>query len=75
MSDDPLGLDPMTYSVMSKCHHANNAARQAMQKARKAEILRLCALLAGAMPGSSGIALGRTRYGRCRYEALLQDSL
>ena len=26
MSDDPLGLDPMTYSVMSKCHHANNAA-------------------------------------------------
>ena len=65
MSDDPLGLDPMTYSVMSKCHHANNAVRRAMRSAEEAEILRLCALLAGAMPGSSGSRSRRTRYGRC----------
>ena len=57
MSDDPLGLDPMTYSVMSKCHHANNAARRAMRSAEEAEILRLCALLAGALPGEFRIAL------------------
>ena len=57
MSDDPLGLDPMTYSVMSKCHHANNAARRAMRSAEEAEILRLCALLAGAMPGEFRMAL------------------
>ena len=57
MSDDPLGLDPMTYSVMSKCHHANNAVRRAMRSAEEAEILRLCALLAGAMPGEFRIAL------------------
>ena len=57
MSDDPLGLDPMTYSLMSKCHHANNAVRRAMRSAEEAEILRLCALLAGAMPGEFRIAL------------------
>ena len=57
MSDDPLGLDPMTYSLMSKWHHANNAVRRAMRSAEEAEILRLCALLAGAMPGEFRIAL------------------
>lgn len=57
MSDDPLGLDPMTYSLMSKCHHANNAVRRAMRSAEEAEILRLCALLAGAMPGEFRMAL------------------
>ena len=57
MSDDPLGLDPMTYSVMSKCHHANNASRRAMRSAEEAEMLRLCALLAGALPGEFRIAI------------------
>ena len=53
----PARTRPDAYSLMSKCHHANNAVRRAMRSAEEAEILRLCALLAGAMPGEFRMAL------------------
>ena len=50
-------LDPMTYPLMSKRHHANNAVRRATAAERVAEILRPRARCwPGAMPGSSRMA-------------------
>ena len=51
MSDDPLGLDPMTYSLMSKCHPRQQCRPPGDAKRGRGWNTATVRAAGGAMPG------------------------